>query len=156
MLRICSWALVALLSVAVAEARDYRLANLEIIKPWTRATPPSAPTGGGFLVIKNTGPTADRLVSARSPAAGAVQIHEMKMDGNVMRMRELEKGLEIPAGGTVSLAPGGFHLMMMGLKEPLKQGSTVPLTLIFENAGSIDVELTVESLGAAKPSEHKH
>jgi copper(I)-binding protein len=156
MLRICSWGLVALLSIGVAEARDYRLANLEIITPWARATPPSAPAGGGFVVIKNTGAMADRLVSARSPAAGAVQIHEMKMDGNVMRMRELEKGLEIPAGATVTLAPGGLHLMMMGLKEPLKQGSSVPLTLVFEKAGSIDVELTVEGLGAAKPSAHKH
>ena len=80
----------------------------------------------------------------------------MKMDGNVMRMRELENGLEIPPGTTVSLAPGGFHLMLMGLKEPLKQGSTVPLTLVFDKAGSIDVELAVQGMGAAKPSEHKH
>lgn len=156
MLRFCSWALVALLSIGIAEARDYRLANLEIITPWTRATAPTAPAGGGFVVIKNTGPTADRLVSARSAAAETVQIHEMKMDGNVMRMRELENGLEIPAGATVTLAPGGFHLMLMGLKQPLKQGSAVPVTIVFEKAGSIDIELAVEGPGAAKPSEHKH
>lgn len=156
MVRVGSWALAALLSIGVAEAHDYRIANLEIITPWARATAPTAPSGGGFVVIKNTGASADRLVSARSPAAGAVQIHEMKMDGNVMRMRELEKGVEIPAGATVSLAPGGLHLMMMGLKEPLKQGSSVPLTLVFEKAGSIDVDLAVEALGAAAPSEHRH
>lgn len=156
MLRTCSWALVALLLVGVAEARDYRTANLEIMTPWARATAPTAPAGGGFVVIKNTGPTADRLVSARSAIAETVQVHEMKMDGNVMRMRELESGLEIPAGATVSLAPGGFHLMLMGLKQPLRQGSTVPVTLVFEKAGSIDIELAVEGLGAAKPSEHKH
>lgn len=156
MLRICSWALVALLSISVAEARDYRIANLEIVSPWARATAPTAPAGGGFVEIRNTGATADRLVSVRSPVAETVQIHEMKMDGNVMRMRELDKGLEIPAGGTVTLAPGGFHLMMMGLKQPLKQGTTVPVTLVFEKAGSIDIELAVEGLGAAKPPEHKH
>jgi len=73
----------------------------------------------------------------------------MKMDGNVMRMREVEKGLEIPAGGSVTLAPGGFHLMMTGLKGPLKQGTSVPLTLVFEKAGRIDVELAVEAIGAS-------
>lgn len=156
MLRMCLGVLAALLSIGIAEARDYRIANLEIVTPWARATAPTAPAGGGFLVIKNGGPTADRLVSARSAAAETVQVHEMKMDGNVMRMRELDKGLEIPAGATVTLAPGGFHLMMMGLKQPLKEGTAVPVTLVFEKAGSIDIELAVEGLGAAKPSEHKH
>ena len=74
-------------------ATDYKLGALEIAQPWARATPPSAPAGGGFLKITNTGSTPDRLVSAKSPAADLVQIHEMKMDGNVMRMREVEKGL---------------------------------------------------------------
>jgi hypothetical protein len=77
----------------------------------------------------------------------------MKMDGSVMRMREVEKGLEIPAGGSVTLAPGGYHLMMMGLKGPLKQGSTVPVTLVFEKAGTIDVELAVEAMGASHPAQ---
>jgi copper(I)-binding protein len=89
----------------------------------------------------------------RSPVAHASEIHEMKMEGNIMRMRELDKGLEIPAGGTVTLAPSGFHVMLMGLKAPLKQGTKVPLTLVFEKAGSIDVELTVEGLGATQPTQ---
>jgi periplasmic copper chaperone A len=125
------------------------LAVLEIADPWARATPPSAPAGGGFLKITNTGTTPDRLVSASSPGADIVQVHEMKMDGNVMRMREVEKGLEIPAGGSVTLAPGGYHLMMMGLKAPFKQGASVPVTLVFEKAGKIDVELAVEAMGAS-------
>jgi len=125
---------------------------LEIDQPWARATPPSAPAGGGFLKITNTGTAPDRLVSASSPAADIVQVHEMKMDGAVMRMREVEKGLEIPAGGTVTLAPGGFHLMMMGLKGPLKQGTNVPVTLVFEKAGKIEIELSVAGLGATQPS----
>jgi copper(I)-binding protein len=132
-------------------AHDYKLGALEIGQPWARATPPSAPAGGGFLTIKNTGSAADRLVAASSPAADMVQVHEMKMDGNVMRMREVEKGLEIPAGGSVTLAPGGYHLMMMGLKGPLKQGTSVPVTLVFEKAGKIDVQLSVEGLGATQP-----
>ncbi len=137
---------------AAAFAQGYKLGALEISQPWARATAPTAPTGGGFLTITNKGTTPDRLIAVHSPAAGKVQVHEMKMDGNIMRMRALEHGLEIPAGATVKLAPGGFHLMMMNLKGPLKQGSKVPVTLVFEKAGSIDVELDVEGMGATHPS----
>jgi copper(I)-binding protein len=141
----------AVLCGATAMASDYKVSALEISQPWARATPSSAPAGGGFLKITNTGSTPDRLVSASSPVADLVQVHEMKMDGSVMRMREVEKGLEIPAGGSVTLAPGGYHLMMMGLKAPFKQGASVPVTLVFEKAGKIDVELTVEAMGASHP-----
>jgi len=140
---------VAVLNAATAVAHDYKIGSLEIAHPWARATPPSAPAGGGFLKITNTGTTPDRLVSATSPGAEIVQVHEMKMDGSVMRMREVEKGLEIPPGGSVTLAPGGYHLMMMGLKAPFKQGASVPVTLVFEKAGKIDVELAVEAMGAS-------
>ena len=138
-----------------ALAHSYKLGSLEIGHPWARATPPTAPTGGGFLTVTNHGTASDRLVSASSPAAGAVQIHEMKMEGNVMRMRELEGGLEIVPGATVTLAPGNLHLMMMGLKAPFKQGEKVPLTLVFEKAGKIDVELDVVPIGAT-PGKHEH
>ena len=106
------------------------------------------------ITITNTGTTPDRLVSAKSAAAGAVQVHEMKMEGNVMRMREVDGGLAIAPGATVTLAPGGLHIMLMGLKAPLRQGEKVPLTLVFEKAGSIDVELAVMPLGASPPSGH--
>ena len=138
-----------------AAAHDYTLGSLKIGHPWARATPPTAPSGGGFLTVTNTGTTADRLVSVSSPAAAQVQVHEMKMDGTIMRMRELENGLEIPPGATVALAPGGLHLMMMGLKAPLKEATRVPVTLVFEKAGKIDVELQVMALGAT-PDAHKH
>jgi len=138
-------------SVAAAQAHDYKLGALEIGHPWARATAPTAPAGGGFLTVHNTGSTPDRLVSVSSPAANLIQIHEMKMEGAVMRMRELDHGMEIPAGATVTLSPGGFHLMMMGLKGPLVQGTRVPVTLVFEKAGRIDVELDVESMGATQP-----
>jgi hypothetical protein len=137
-----------------ALAHSYKLGSLEIGHPWARATPPTAPTGGGFLTITNKGTTIDRLVSASSPAAASVQVHEMKMEGNVMRMRELANGLEIAPGATVTLAPGGLHMMMMGLKAPLKQGEKVPLTLVFEKAGTIDVEIAVEAMGAT-PGHHQ-
>ena len=134
-----------------ALATDYKLGSLEITQPWTRATAATAPTGAGFLTITNKGTTPDRLVSVRTSAANQSEIHEMKMEGNVMRMRELDGGLVIAPGATVALAPGGFHVMMMGLKAPLKEGTSVPLTLVFEKAGSIDVELSVKGLGATKP-----
>lgn len=143
--------LLALVLASAAFAHDYKVGALEIGHPWARATPSSAPAGGGFLTITNTGSAPDRLVSARSPAAEIVQVHEMKMDGAIMRMREVEKGLEIPAGKSVTLAPGGLHLMMMGLKAPLKQGTEVPVTLVFEKAGAVEVQLSVEGLGATQP-----
>jgi periplasmic copper chaperone A len=149
------FALLALLMMSSpAWAHDYKFGALEIGHPWSRATPPTAPTGGGYLSVKNTGTESDHLVSASSPAAGAVQVHDMKMEGNVMRMRPLDGPLEIKPGETVTLAPGGMHLMMMGLKEPLKQGERVPLTLVFEKAGKIDVELAVEAMGAT-PQHHQ-
>jgi len=139
-----------------AAAHDYTLGSLKIGHPWARATPPTAPSGGGFLTVTNTGTTADRLVSATSPAAGQVQVHEMKMDGNIMRMREVEKGIEIPPGATVELKPGGFHVMFMGLRAPFAKDAKVPLTLVFEKAGSIDVDLMVQAMGAQPPpSMHK-
>ena len=142
-----SFALLAL----PARALDYKLGAIEIGQPWTRATPPTAPSGVGFLTTTNTGTTPDRLIAVKSPAADKVEIHEMTMDGNVMRMRELEKGVEIPPGGTVELKPGGFHIMFMGLKAPFAKDTKVPATLVFEKAGSIDVELLVQAMGAQPP-----
>ncbi len=109
-------ALAALFTVLAlpAFALDYRLGAIEIGQPWARATPSTAEAGGGFLVITNTGTTPDRLIAVKSPAADKVEIHEMKMDGNIMRMREVEKGIEIPPGATVELKPGGFHRQTLG------------------------------------------
>jgi periplasmic copper chaperone A len=150
--RIALLVLLAAVLPVLAQAHDYKLGALEIGHPWARATAPTAPAGAGYLTIKNTGTAPDRLVSASTPAAGLAQIHEMKMDGGVMRMRELEHGLEIPPGAMVTLAPGGFHLMLTNLRAPLKEGTRVPITLVFEKAGSIEVELAVKSIGASHPS----
>lgn len=142
-------ALLVLSWIAPASAQDYKLGSLEIATPWTRATAATAKSGGGFLTITNKGTSADRLVAARSPASLKVEIHEMKMDGQVMRMRELANGLEIPAGATVTLKPGSFHIMFMELKSPFTKDARVPVTLVFEKAGSIDVDFKVEAIGAA-------
>lgn len=146
----------ALFVVTPAFAHDCttRLGSLEISAPFTRATLPNAPVGGGFLVIENTGTEGDRLVSATSPVAGDTQIHEMRMDGDVMRMRELADGIDIPAGGTVTLAPGGYHLMFMQLNQPFVEGQTVPVTLTFENTGSVELQLPVLGSAAASTGEH--
>jgi periplasmic copper chaperone A len=153
--RLALAALIAVLALP-AFALDYKLGAIEIGHPWSRATPPTAESGGGFLAITNTGTTPDRLIAVKSPAADKVEIHEMKMDGNIMRMREVEKGIEIPPGATVELKPGGFHVMFMGLRAPFAKDAKVPLTLVFEKAGSIDVELMVQAMGAQPPpSMHK-
>jgi periplasmic copper chaperone A len=146
-------ALGASLVAPASDAHDYRLATLAIAHPFARATPPGAQIGGAYMTIDNTGAAADQLVRASSPAADAVQIHSMAMQGNVMRMREVS-GLDLPAGGRVELKPGGYHLMLVGLRKPLAEGTRVPLTLTFAHAGSIDVEVAVEPMTAGGHATH--
>lgn len=121
---------------------------IKIEKPWTRATAPGAAVGGGFATIRNTGKTADRLLSASSPVSASMEMHQMAMVNDVMKMREV-KALELPANSVIELKPGAYHLMFIGLKAPLKQGERVPVTLKFEKAGEVKVALSVESLGAS-------
>lgn len=119
------------------------LGPLVISHGFSRATLPNAPVGGGFFTVQNTGKTDDRLIGAASDVAGHMEVHEMSMDGNVMKMRQLKDGLPIPAGKTVELKPGGYHVMFMDLKKPLKEGDTVNVTLTFEKAGKVEVPLVV-------------
>lgn len=127
--------------------------DLSITGGFARATLPNAPVGGGFMTIANSGSGDDRLVAATAAFAGHVEIHEMAMDGDVMRMRELAQGLPVPAGDTVELKPGGFHLMFMDLKGALVEGDSVTITLRFEMAGEVDVPL---SIGAMNAKGHDH
>ena len=153
MLRLVQAALAAtllLITPAFAHNGVVHLGPLNISAPFTRATLPNAPVGGAYLTIENTGTEDDRLVSATSPVAATVQIHDMAMEGNVMKMRHLTDGLPIPAGETVTLAPGGLHIMLMNLEGKLVEGETITITLTFEKAGTVDVELPV--LGAAARS----
>lgn len=126
--------------------------DLSLTGAFTRATLPSAMAGGGFLAITNNGAEADRLVSAASPVAKMVQLHEMKMEGDQMKMSQKEGGIEIAAGETVTLAPGGLHIMFMGLNTPFVEGETVPVTLTFEKAGTVEIELAVMAIDADSAS----
>ncbi len=137
---------------SVAAAEDIKIGNLTISDPYVRAMVPGAPVGGGYMTITNTGDTDDRLLAASSPRAGVVQIHEMKMDNDVMIMRELPDGLLIPAGKTVELKPGGYHVMFMKVTDRFIEGQTVKTTLKFEKAGSVEFDFPVGSVAAGKPS----
>lgn len=135
------------LSAASATSSFGQSNDVHIEKPWARATVPGASVGGGYLVIRNTGAKGDRLVGVSSPASARVEVHEMKMEKDVMRMREVG-GVDVPANGAVELKPGGYHLMFIDLKAPLKEGAKVPVTLRFEKAGEVKAELAVQSLAA--------
>ena len=129
-------------------------AQVAIEHPWSRATAPGVKIAAGYLTVVNKSGAADRLVSASSPAAARVETHVTVKDGDIFRMREV-KGYEIPANGRFELKPGGAHLMLVDIKQPLKEGERVPLTLRFEKAGEVKVELAVEK-GASAPTGHGH
>ena len=147
-------ALPALFAVpAAAAAQETRAGDLAVQQPWTRAAGQGA-TGAGFMAISNRGAAADRLLSASSPAARAMELHTMVRDGEVIRMRAVE-AIEVPAGQTVTLRPGGLHMMLIGLSRPLREGEAVPVVLRFERAGEVRVELSVQAAGAREPAPHR-
>ena len=145
----------SLLSAGFATAHEFKAGPLKIGHPWSRATPAGAKVGGGYLSIENTGTAADRLVSVSVPFAARAEVHEMAVKDGVMTMRPLEQGVEVPAGAKVEFKPGGYHIMFMELKQPLKQGEMMKGTLTFEKAGTVDVEFKVDAI-AAKGSEGEH
>lgn len=130
---------VALLAATAAQAQNAP----KVEKAWARPTVAGQAGGGGFLTISG-GATADRLLSASAGIAKAVEIHKMEMDGNVMRMRPVD-AIDVPAGGTVELKPGGLHIMFVGLNKTLKAGDRFPLTLKFEKAGEQKVDVLVSA-----------
>lgn len=146
---------VLLCALAAGIAFAQSKGDLQLEKPWARATPPGASVGGGYLVIRNKGAAGDRLVGVSSPVSARMEMHEMAMERDIMRMREV-KGFDVPAKGSVELKPGGFHLMFIDLKAPLKPGDKVPVTLRFEKAGEIKAELEVESMGSGSGLRMKH
>lgn len=146
----------AALFAATAAAQHYEVGALHIAEPHARATAPGQPNGAAFLSVENRGAEADRLVAASSPAASAVEIHETASEDGVMRMRKLD-AVEIAPGAPIVFAPGGLHIMLIGLTAPLKDGETVPLTLTFEKAGSVTVDLAIQKTSApADHSGHDH
>ena len=136
---------------AQAFAGDSRLGDLVVSEPWARATIGQAKAGAAYFTVANNGAAADRLVAVESPAAKRSELHGHTMDGGVMRMRPVE-AIELAPGAPVVLQPGGLHVMLMGLKAPLKQGGRFPLTLIFEKSGRLEVEVRVEGATAMGPA----
>ena len=120
--------------------------DIHIEMTYARATPAGATTAAAFMVIRNDAKADDTLVSAVSPSAKIVQIHEMTMVGGIMRMREVQGGLKVPASGTVSLRPGGYHIMLIGVVRPMQKGQSFSLSLHFKNAGDVSVSVPVRSL----------
>lgn len=150
----CAIACAAMLSyflAAPAYAQEVKAGDLVITQTWSRATPGGAKVAGGYLTIENKGATADRLIGGSGDVAGKIEVHEMAMNNGVMTMRPLDNGLTIDPGKTVKLAPGGNHLMFFDLKQPLKQGDKVPVTLEFEKAGKVSVSFDVQGVGAQSP-----
>lgn len=135
---------------------EFRVGTLVVTAPWTRATPGGAKVGGGFMTITNAGPVSDRLIGGSAEIAKHFEVHEMKMEGNVMKMRALDKGLEIRPGETVELKPGGYHVMFLDLARPIKEGETLKGHLVFEKAGKIEIEYRIEARGAAGTGAHGH
>ena len=151
----CAAAILTLSASALAQT-PVRAGALVIETPWSRATPAGAKVAGGYLRITNTGTEPDRLTGASAEIAGRSEVHEMSNENGVMKMRELERGIEIRPGQAVELKPGGLHLMFMDLKSGLKEGETVRGTLIFEKAGTVAVTFRVGGLGARGAPEHAH
>jgi periplasmic copper chaperone A len=146
-----------LLNMSVATtAQQFRADTIVVMQPWIRATPGGAKVAGGYVTIINTGSEPDRLIGGELAQAGHFSVHEMKMSGNVMQMREVEGGLEIKPGQKIEFSPSGYHIMFMDLREPLKQGDTVKGQLRFEKAGVVNIEYHVEGIGAQHPQNHSH
>ena len=145
-----AFSVIALLA-GPAVAADYKIGSLDITQPWARATPKGASTGAAYMTVTNTGSTAARLSCASTTAAATCQIHEMAMNNGVMRMRPVEGGLQVKPGQTVTLKPGGYHIMLEGLKDPLKAGEKVEATLTSSDGASVKVEFPIAAIGAPAP-----
>jgi len=148
---------IAIAAAPGALAHEFKLGDLEIMHPWSRATLPGAKVAGGFVHIKNHGTQADRLIAASAEIAGKTEIHEMSVDSaGVMKMRQLADGVEIPAGGELALEPGSFHLMFMRLTAPTKEGERFKGSLTFEKAGTIEVEFVVDAKAGSEDKNAGH
>lgn len=155
-IKIAAFALLAtLIQTLPSAAHSFTLGDLVIDHPYARATPPNAKVAGGYLTITNNGDEGDRIIGASTDFAERVEIHKMAIENDVMKMSPVPEGLEIPAGGSVQLKPGSFHLMFMSISTQLNEGDVQKVTLEFEKAGKVEVELSVEGYKRAG-SENMH
>ena len=132
-------------------AADYKVGSIQISQPWARATPKGASSGAAYMTVSNSGAAAQRLSCVSSDAAAECQIHEMTMDGGVMKMRPLQGGLEVKPGESVTLKPGGFHVMLVGLKQPLQPGQSLDATFKVEGGDAVKVQFPIAAIGAPAP-----
>jgi periplasmic copper chaperone A len=144
---------VLLAAAPAAFAQTGVTSKIKVEQPWARATPAGATTGAVYMTLANETHTADRLTAASSDVAGTAQIHQMSVVNGVMKMRQLVNGLAIPAGGSVTLKPGGYHVMLIGLKKQLMAGQTLPLTLTFADGGKISITVPIRPIGATQGSK---
>ena len=140
------------LSAGAAGAHEYQVGPIRIDHPYARSTVAGQPTGGAYMSFANAG-AGDRLLSASADVATSVELHEMKMEGDVMKMRQVD-GIELGGGKTVELRPGGYHVMFVGLRAPLKEGASFPMKLRFEKAGEVTVEVKIEAPGTVRGARH--
>lgn len=148
---------VLLLPACFANAHEYKAGELEIAHPWSQELPPNAPTVAAYFVIHNSGKTADRLLSVDSPIAGVAQLHEHVKQNDLMKMQQVPS-VEIPAGGEVTFAPMAYHVMLLELKDRslLSDGKRFPLTMHFEKAGDVTVDVAVQKKAPGGQQEHMH
>ena len=151
-MRIRSSLLAALLVAAAwpVQAHEFKVGDLQVDHPWARATAGNAPNGAAYLTVQNAGHHADRLVAAESPVAAKVELHTHTMDGGIMRMRRID-AVEVHPGEPAVFAPGGNHIMLLGLRKALKEGDEFPLTLTFANAGKVTVQVEVAGVASMGP-----
>ncbi len=136
-------------------AHDYTAGDLHIQHPWSRALPPVAPTGAAYMKIENRGEASDTLIAADTPIAGYTELHEHVHEGELMKMQRIDNVVIAP-GEQVEFSPGGYHVMLFELKEPLVAGNRYPMTLTFEHAGEIEVEVHVSKGAAAQDESAPH
>ncbi len=148
-------ALALFAAASLAHAHGYAVGELKIDHPWARATPGAAKNGAAYLTVSNTGKQADRLVAASVDVADHAELHTHLNDNGVMKMRQIPD-IPVEAGATVKLQPGGLHIMLMDLKQPLKEGDKIPLTLRFEKAGEVKVDVHVDKVGAMPAAAGAH
>ncbi|MGF7157049.1 copper chaperone PCu(A)C [Bartonella heixiaziensis] len=147
------WALLFACATLPAAAQQYKLGDIEILHPWTRATPSGIKMSSGYLYIINHGNTPDRLVSVSTAGVQSTEIHSMAVVNDIMKMEKMHNGIEIPGNGEITLKPGGDHIMFMGLSQPFKLGDKVSAKLTFEKAGTIDVDFSVNAMAITPPSK---
>ena len=148
-------AAVLLSTSLLANAHEYDAGELHIDHPWSREMPPVAPTAAAYFVVHNKGDADDRLLTVETPVAGKAEIHEHAHVGSMMKMQQVQNVL-IPAGGEVKFAPMGYHVMLFNLKQQAKEGDRFPLTLTFEKAGKVQVEVAVQKDEPAAEGGHDH